>query len=120
MAGALYSQHFGEVELRCPCCGRLEMQADFMQKLEWLRVKYGKSFVPNSAFRCPKHNAEVGGEPDSQHLLGRACDIPCTNSSDRYRLVFCALELHLNVIVYETFVHVDNRANPVLLIGKSK
>jgi len=27
-----------------------------------------------SGCRCSKHNAEIGGAPHSQHILGRACD----------------------------------------------
>lgn len=46
------------------------------QALEKVRVLLGnRPMVINSGFRTPKHNAEVGGKPDSQHLLGKAADI---------------------------------------------
>ena len=43
--------------------------------LEQLKAKAGKSIHLNCAYRCPTHNAEVGGVPNSQHVLGTAADI---------------------------------------------
>ncbi len=31
--------------------------------------------IVNDAYRCPQHNAEVGGVKGSQHMLGEAADI---------------------------------------------
>lgn len=36
---------------------------------------YFAILIIDSGFRCPAHNKEVGGKPDSQHLLGKAADI---------------------------------------------
>ena len=119
MASPFLTDHFTVRELSCPCCGRFEMQADFMQKLEWLRVKYKKAISPSSAYRCPEHNKAVGGKPESFHLKGQACDIPVTDPKDRHNLVLFALQLRLTVIIYPGFVHVDNRKEPLLLLGEA-
>ncbi len=47
--------HFSQTELTCHCgCGRQEMDAQFMEKLEGLRVAYGRPMTPppRSAVRC--------------------------------------------------------------------
>ena len=44
---------------------------------EWLdavRHKAGVPFILTSDARTPEHNAEVGGSPNSLHMLGRAFD----------------------------------------------
>lgn len=44
--------------------------------LEEVRTKLGnKPIHINSGFRTPEHNKEVGGVPNSQHLVGDAADI---------------------------------------------
>ena len=46
-----------------------------IELLEQLRTKAGKPIHVNCGYRCPSHNAEVGGVPNSQHMLGTAADI---------------------------------------------
>jgi zinc D-Ala-D-Ala carboxypeptidase len=113
--------YFLEKELACHCCGVNGVQADFLEKLNLLRVKYGRPIIPTSVYRCVKHNQEVGGEPQSFHLQGRAADIPVKGGADCHWLVACATMLRLSVIVYPTFVHVDNRpGDPLLLLGSKR
>lgn len=48
------SKHFTENELKCKCgCGRAEMDADFMVKLEQIREYWGK----------PIDDIETGNRP---------------------------------------------------------
>lgn len=67
--------HFSVAEMRCPCCAVCDMDARFMVWLENLRVKFGRPMIVNSGFRCTRHNAAVGGGPNSAHLHGWAVDI---------------------------------------------
>jgi uncharacterized protein YcbK (DUF882 family) len=46
-----------------------------VQKLYALRNYIKKPVIINSAYRCPAHNAAVGGNNNSQHLKGAAVDI---------------------------------------------
>ena len=80
----LMSKHFTDREFACKCCGELPeggINPVLVEKLETLRaliadfVGYECPVFINSAYRCPAHNAEVGGVPDSQHVLGNASDI---------------------------------------------
>ncbi len=86
------------------------MDEPFLQALDDLRELVGKPFVINSGYRCPAHNREVGGAPNSQHLHGRAADIACHDAGMRYALLVAAPLFGMTGIgVAKTFVHVDNR-----------
>ena len=68
------TEHFNYDEkwVRCPCCNRIKIIPIFflhMELLEKLRVKFGKPITITSGYRCPEHNKEVGGAPNSWHLL---------------------------------------------------
>jgi hypothetical protein len=58
--------------------------------------------------------AEVGGKPKtetskgSSHMYGLAADIRCTNSTDRFHLIFLLQETGFQRIgVADTFIHID-------------
>ncbi|MBR1645204.1 MAG: N-acetylmuramoyl-L-alanine amidase [Selenomonadaceae bacterium] len=74
-AGQL-SEHFHASEFVCPCCGTGNIKPRLIELLEQLRAKVGNFPIHvNSGYRCPKHNAEVGGVANSQHVFGNAADI---------------------------------------------
>ena len=47
---------------------------ELAENLQVIRDVYGKIDLTNS-YRCKKHNADVGGSVNSQHLKGKAADI---------------------------------------------
>jgi len=53
------------------------------QNLQVLRNIVKKPINITSGYRSPKHNANVGGESDSQHLLGKAADIQIEGMSPK-------------------------------------
>lgn len=110
------TEHFTWDEFQCPCCNQCEMSPAFMETLEKLRVNYGKAFSPTSGYRCPKHNVAVGGRPNSFHMLGRAADIPVSEPGERWQFIREALALGLTVIVYPSFIHVDDREGRKLFL----
>ena len=72
--------HFSLAELQCKCgcttptqiVAELKKTAVFLEKVRvWLG---NRSMTVNSGYRCSKHNAAVGGEPNSFHMRGYACD----------------------------------------------
>ncbi|MBR1646029.1 MAG: N-acetylmuramoyl-L-alanine amidase [Selenomonadaceae bacterium] len=67
--------HFNASEFVCHCCGQGSVDSRLIELLEELRAKAGKPVHVNCGYRCSKHNKEVGGVPNSQHVLGTAADI---------------------------------------------
>ena len=107
------SKYFTDKELACRCCGVNGITPAFLEKLDELREKYGKPIILNSAFRCPKHNQAIGGSPNSQHVLGLAVDISCTNSQERAQLLDASYIVGFRGRgIAKTFVHLDLRAGP--------
>ena len=72
-----FSEHFSKSEFACHCCGRgaEKIHPRLIELLEELRTKAGVPIHVNCGYRCPPHNADVGGVPNSQHVLGTAADI---------------------------------------------
>lgn len=70
------SPHFSRWEFACRHCGRAEVDQHLVDHLEVLRVLKGGPLRIVSGFRCPAHNASVGGARASRHLRGDAADIP--------------------------------------------
>ena len=78
MSVAKLSEHFDESEFRCRHCKQLPeggMSPELIRKLEELRCRVGKPLRITSGYRCPTHNAAVGGVAKSQHVLGTAADV---------------------------------------------
>jgi len=102
-------RHFTMDEFKCPCCGDVNMDPQFLTMLDRARGNAGTPFYINSGFRCPKHNAEVGGKPDSAHLFGLAADIRCKGSRARFKILDGLLMAGFDRIgIANTFIHADN------------
>ena len=87
-------RHFTDAEMTCRCgCGRCDMDAAFMARLDELRDRVGVPLVVTSGFRCQPHNATVGGSDRSAHLFGLAADIHVISDAGAYRLLAAALEI---------------------------
>lgn len=100
--------YFKIKEFECPCCGKVTVSGWLIHLLNQVRENYGKPIYINSGFRCKKHNKEVGGKPDSAHLEGFAADLRCTNSTDRFLLLFLLFLVGFKRIgIHEKFIHVD-------------
>lgn len=67
--------HFQLANFACPCCKQVHVEPALISVLETLRALVGHPINISSGYRCPKHNAAIGGAPQSQHLAGRAADI---------------------------------------------
>ncbi len=81
------SQHFDSSEFACKCgCGGLNNGADInprlVEVLERMRAIIGEPLVLSCGYRCPTHNAEVGGVWNSQHVYGTAADVLCPEGVD--------------------------------------
>ena len=72
------SKNFSRWEFRCRCSKcqfsyQPIVDAGLVNILQELRDVIGRISL-TSGHRCPEHNAVVGGEPDSYHLIGGAAD----------------------------------------------
>lgn len=90
------------------------MSETLLEMLDEVRDKLGSPIKINSGYRTHEHNAKVGGKPKtetskgSSHMYGLAADLSCTNSTDRYNLIFLLQETGFQRIgVGSTFIHVD-------------
>jgi uncharacterized protein YcbK (DUF882 family) len=85
--------NFKASEFACRHCGVVDMQPEFMNRLQALRTEYGKPMRITSGYRCPNHPVEAR-KPHSrgEHTLGMCADVACTNGTDRYQLITIALK----------------------------
>jgi uncharacterized protein YcbK (DUF882 family) len=71
------ARNFSRSEFRCKDgCGRDYPTQDLVDVLQRARTAQGRSLRIVSGVRCASHNRAVGGSPTSQHLSGRAADVP--------------------------------------------
>lgn len=114
------SEHFSAEEVSCRCCGQGAdvVSARLLELVEQLRANCGGYPLQcNCAYRCPDHNAEVGGVPNSQHVLGTAMDIQCPSQLTIGQFKWYAEQLPFDAIGYYPlddengggFLHVDVR-----------
>jgi uncharacterized protein YcbK (DUF882 family) len=108
------SPHFRETEFACKHCGKLAdtgIPQELIDVLEMVREHYNAPVTINSGYRCPTHNKEVGGVPNSQHLLGTAADI-VVKGVDPAK-VYAALDPYHEggLGKYATFTHIDVRGS---------
>lgn len=90
------------------------MDYPFLLQLDECRALADVPFFITSAFRTASKNKDVGGGKSSMHLLGRAVDIQCTSSTDRFKIIKAATFLGLTVGIMEKAVHLDNRRTPII------
>ena len=107
--------YFKPDELKCKCCGESSMDVRFMVKLNAARYLCGFPFVLNSAYRCREHNKAVGST-SGNHVTGKAADIRCLNSHDRFLLTKALLDVGmLGIGIGPLFIHADiNRETPMI------
>lgn len=111
------SAHFSSEEFECPCCGYALIDTELVIVLEKIRTYLGIPVKINSGYRCPKHNAAVGGAPMSRHLIGCAADITwagailCTKEDSSFRkAIVDPLKWDTKIFGIgwgKTYIHVD-------------
>ena len=101
------SSHFSTSEFVCRCgCGRVAVTTRLISLLEKARIIYGKPMRISSGYRCPDHNAAVGGGPE--HPAGEAADIFCVFAADRFRLVSALYDAgfrRIGINFHNGFIH---------------
>ena len=109
------SKNFSSNEFQCPCkkCTDQFISEELIEKLQKVRDAYGASIKVTSGYRCPEHNAAVGGKVGSSHMSGLAADIqPSLMNLDELDKLY---EICYNIFDNigdgrnKKFVHVDVR-----------
>lgn len=89
--------------------------------LEPVRNHYGIPFSPNSGYRSPELNREIGGSPRSQHCKGEAVDIEIPGISNYDLAEWIRENLKFDQLILECYqpgepssgwVHVSINGNP--------
>lgn len=95
-----------------PSCSLSQMDPFFMDRLQAARDLAGVPFVINSAYRTPEWDLSKGRSGRSYHCSGRAVDIRCCNSVNRWEILRALFAAGFHGIgIAGTFIHVDDRPN---------
>ena len=86
----------------------VNMDTNFLIKLDLARQLAGTPFFINSGYRTKEHNLSVGGTSLSSHLKGLAADIRCSSSQERYKILYGLVKAGFKRIgIHRNFIHVD-------------
>ena len=72
------TKNFKVSEFACKHCGENKIDQQVIDMCQKIRDALGVPVHVNSGYRCPVHNANVGGVKGSQHTLGKAADLSCS------------------------------------------
>lgn len=103
--------NFRESEFVCRHCGRVEMDPDFMHRLQGLRNRFNKPMTITSGYRCPEHPIEAAKASPGAHTTGKAADV-AVQGAEAHRLLAISLELNFTGIGVQQkgdkrFLHLD-------------
>ena len=117
------SKDFWLDEYQCKgkdCCNNLvKIESELAILVQKLRKQVKKPLTVTSAYRCPTHNHDVGGQPHSLHLSGRAVDVTVTKFDIR-ELARLAFSVGFRTVIaypHRGFVHLDVRRKGLGLVG---
>jgi len=90
----------------------INMDANFLSMLDDARHMADIPFKINSGYRTKEHNSKVGGKEKSSHLKGKAADISCSSSRERWIIITALQDAGFNRIgIANNFIHVDSDEN---------
>lgn len=110
-------EYFKKQEFACRCCGQLppamreNIETLVTEVLDPARRAFGGPVLVNSGYRCPMHNAEVGGVANSQHQRGEAADVRCADNKRLGKIIEQGIFDQL--VYYPTFLHVSYKRQGV-------
>lgn len=98
-------------QFKCKCgCKQNKISMELVQMLDTARHTAGIPFIISSGYRCIKHNNNVGGVNDSQHIYGNAVDIIWKDYNQLYHMISALINVGINRIginYQKKFIHVD-------------
>lgn len=111
------SANFTSIDFDCHCkrpeCAETIIHPALPPALDVLWGIVGP-FKIDSGYRCPAHNAEIGGAKDSEHPLGKASDCKSLNGKAGPEMAAAAEHVPQfysgGIGTYPTFAHCDVRS----------
>jgi uncharacterized protein YcbK (DUF882 family) len=103
------TKNFSREEFKCKCgCGLMAINPAIVQRLQVIRDIVGLPITITSGYRCKKHNLEINGAKESQHMMGNAVDWTIKD----YSMSSVALLLHewsggFHFYKDDNFIHTD-------------
>ena len=106
------SENLSRREMACQCsCGFNTVDVELVAMFELVRdLNGGVPITPLSGARCAFHNEKVGGGSRSQHLAGKAVDLPVKNPREIYMKLDEMFPLMYGLGLYDWGLHADVRA----------
>lgn len=115
------SANFRLYEFECKGGTNLvKVDPELVDRLQRLRTKIGRPIYITSGFRTVEHNRNVGGSPNSQHLLGKAADIQVNGLSITALLAEVRSVGFRGIGLYDSYIHVDVRQTPAFWDYRTK
>lgn len=104
--------NFTKAEFSCSHTGDCNMQPAFMERLQTLRIAFGKPMTISSGYRSPLHPIEAAKAKPGPHSTGRACDV-LVRGADALKLVELAIKhgftgIGVNQKGASRFIHIDD------------
>ena len=104
--------NFDAEEFDCRCCGKNNMNAIFLWKLQQARTEARVKFVITSGYRCEEHEVEIGKKSKGEHVHGKAADIFVPNSYIRFKILEAAFGAGFRRIgIGLDFIHLGDKNN---------
>ena len=121
------SNNFNSTEFDCHgsgCCSATEIDPKLVEYLQKIRDHFNAPLTLNSAYRCEKHNAKIGGASKSKHKYGQAADIVVKGVAPAEVAKYAESIGILGIGLYEgkdgNFVHIDTRTTKYFWYGHSQ
>jgi len=118
------SENLSRHEMACECgCGFNTVDIELVWVLQalcdylWDDTGFKPILIITGPNRCVKHNADVGGAPDSQHIYGRAADFKIKINGEYldpkkiYNYLNARYPEIYGIGLYSNRVHLDTRTN---------
>lgn len=113
-----------EFACKCSRCSTVLIDGKLVEYLQKIREHFGAPVNINSGYRCPEHNAEVGGASGSRHKKGQAADIVVEGVKPAEVAKYAESIGVLGIGLYETakdgyFCHIDTRTSKSFWYGQA-
>ena len=105
-----------EFDCRCGDCESTLIDMCHVDILQLIRDEAGPIHI-TSAYRCDKHNRNIGGAKNSQHKKGTATDLVPRYISISILAKIARKYGVKGLGIYKTFIHADNRAGKIARWG---